>query len=198
MNYGRLKNMPLLGDAYRATIMPRAKRKIDLILPQLEGSPKILDIGSGNCGVVKGLIDNGLDTTASDIRDLSFFRDIKPVIIENDKLPFEEGAFDLVMILTVLHHVPKTRQINLLREAKRVGNRVLVLEDVYSNSTQRAITYFMDSLVNLEFVGHPHSNRSTQEWEVLFKEMGFEIQSKAKNTVLGYFDQVLFSLNSMP
>lgn len=194
MKYVELRDIPILGAAYKLSIKPRAVKKINLINPEINQRGSVLDIGSGNCGVVKVLLENGLDVTASDIRNLSFYPEVKPIIFRENKLPFGDKSFDTVMLLTVLHHVNQDEQISLLKEARRLGNKILVMEDVYSSPLQRRLTFFMDSLVNWEFVGHPHSNRSKEEWRQLFHDLGFSIENEIPSKVIGFFDQVIFVL----
>jgi SAM-dependent methyltransferase len=198
MNYKKLQKVPLLGWMYSLSIMPRARKKVNVLKPLLSPKDKILDIGSGNGGLVLALRNLGYDVTASDVDDLSFYPEVNSVIFESPTLPFADKSFDVAMFVTVLHHAPASHHQDLLKEAKRVAKTVIVMEDVFNGTVQKHFTFLMDSLVNLEFVGHPHSNRSPREWEGLFKEMGFEIQSRAEKKVLGYFDQILFSLKSMP
>ncbi|CAJ1382568.1 unnamed protein product [Effrenium voratum] len=49
---------------------------------------------------------------------------------EGEDWPFEDGAFDVAVVAFVLHHVPLEARRSLLREARRVARKVLVLEDL--------------------------------------------------------------------
>lgn len=196
MNYKKLQKIPLLGSLYGKTILPRAQKKITLILPLLPQASSILDVGSGNCGLVKLLRAEGLSVVASDVRDLSYFPEIKPHIINSPTLPFEDNDFDVVTMITVLHHAPAVHHLPLLKEAARIGKRILIMEDVYSNPIQKHLTFWMDSLVNMEFLGHPHSNRNIGGWKKLFTELGLEIEVEKQIKTLGIFDQVIFRLRA--
>jgi hypothetical protein len=70
-------------------------------------------------------------------------------------------------LITVLHHVPSIVHAPFVLEATRVlkpGGRLLILEDVYRGAFERRLTQLMDSVMNIEFAGHPHANRCLTEW----------------------------------
>ena len=96
------------------------------------------------------------------------------------------------MIITVLHHTTDHKKI--ISEASRVADQLIIMEDVYTNPIQKYATYFMDSLVNLEFKGHPHSNRDEAGWEQLFKELNLEVIDKQIHHTLVIFRQVTYLL----
>jgi len=157
------------------------------------GKEPILDIGSGNAGVVKLLRNNGLQVTALDVKNKSRFPEIRPLIYDGKKLPFEDQNFPTVMLLTVLHHCDNPEKV--VSEAARVCNdTLLIMEDIYENSLQKALTHFSDSLVNWEFKGHPHSNKSDREWQSLFKKNGLIIDSIIYYHLALVFKQVLYIL----
>ena len=117
----------------------------------------MLDIGSGNGGLVWLLRQGGYSVTASDVANKSRIPSVQPILLGAGALPFPSESFDTVLLITVLHHTrdPET----LLREALRVTrNKLIILEDVYNNALQKHITYWADSLVNHEWRHHPHSN----------------------------------------
>ena len=68
----------------------------------------------------------------------------------------------------------------------------IIIEDIYSNLVQKYLTFFTDSLVNLEFRGHPHSNKSVRDWNKLFNELSLKIIHEEINQVYGLFNQALF------
>jgi SAM-dependent methyltransferase len=131
----------------------RAKGIVGKIQPSLDKGDTILDIGSGTGNVCEILSKRGYKITPLDVRDLSFVDSVRPVIYDGNKIPFGDEKFDKSLILTVLHHAPEPEKI--LQEAKRVSRKIIIIEDVYSNSFHKWMTYFFDSLLNLEFVGHP-------------------------------------------
>ncbi|MDH5682420.1 MAG: SAM-dependent methyltransferase, partial [Spirochaetota bacterium] len=90
------------------------------------------------------------------------------------------------------HHTSDAR--NLLSQAQKVARRIIIMEDIYSNRFQRFITQHMDSLANLEFYGHPHSNRSDSEWRDLFSELGLQLTHVEYINTLYFFRQVVYVL----
>ena len=103
------------------------------------------------------------------------------------------GRFDISMLITVLHHCPQPEDV--FAEAVRVSkDKIFVLEDVYSNWLMKRFTWFMDSLMNLEFIGHPHTNKSEYEWEKLFDLHHLKLIYKKKVKILFIFTQVVYVL----
>ena len=87
--------------------------------------------------------------------------------------------------MTVLHHTldPET----LLDQAKRVARRIIVMEDVYSNVIQKYATFIMDSVVNFEFIGHPHANKSHSQWLEIFNKLELKIIKSESHSFWKFF-----------
>lgn len=151
----------------------RAKDMINKIKPFLNKNDAILDIGSGTCNVCEILFENRYKITPMDVQDLSFVNNIRPLIYNGNKIPYGDNQFDKTLILTVLHHTPSPE--NILKEAKRVSKKIIIIEDIYSNWLHKYITYFFDSLLNLEFIGHPHTNKSDKQWKKTFAKLGLKL-----------------------
>jgi hypothetical protein len=92
----------------------------------------------------------------------------------------------------MLHHT--TNAEALIREAGRVSDRVIIMEDIYENRFQQWITWFTDSLVNWEFYGHPHTNRTDAEWKELFERNGLKLEKVEYYRFLLLFRQVMYVL----
>lgn len=93
----------------------------------------------------------------------------------------------------MLHHT--TNAEGLIREAKRVSDRIIIMEDIYENPFQKYITWFTDSLVNWEFFGHPHTNRTDSEWRELFEQNGLVVEKVEYYRFLLFFKQVTYALS---
>ena len=132
--------------------------------------------------------------TTVDVIDKSLFPEVHPTVIDGRSLPFEDGHFRCVLLITVLHHTRSQEQ--LLREAARVGEEVVVMEDVYTDRVQRLFTYVFDSLINLEFLDHPRTNRDEAGWERCFVELGLRVARKDVARTLLVFRQVTYTLRS--
>jgi ubiquinone/menaquinone biosynthesis C-methylase UbiE len=140
---------------------------------------RILDIGSGGGHVAHELKALGYHITTLDIKNKSYFDDVRPVTYDGRTIPFPDDHFDVSLLLTVLHHTEDP--ISILAEAKRVSKKIIIIEDLHKNVTQKYLTFIMDSVLNREFFGHPHSNKTKAEWESSFKEMGLTILDEKTN-----------------
>jgi ubiquinone/menaquinone biosynthesis C-methylase UbiE len=166
----RLRGNDLLRHAVYRLGRTRAQRLVDQVEPYLSRTDRILDLGCGTCNVAEVLTERGYGpSTLLDVEDFSFVESLKPELYDGSVIPHEAERFDVVLLITVLHHTPAPEQ--LLREAARVAKRVIVVEDVYSSFAGMLSTKLMDSVSNLEFVGHPHSNKSDQAWKRCFSEL---------------------------
>ena len=172
--------------------IPRSADMISRFESFLKKGDEILDIGSGTCSVCEILSNRGYKVTPLDVKDLSFRKNIKPIIYDGDKIPFGDNKFDVALILTVLHHTPDPKKI--LKEAKRVSKKIVIIEDIYSNWLHKHITYFFDSLLNLEFKDHPHTNKSDEEWKRVFKEVGLKLVSVKYNYSFVVFKHATYCL----
>ena len=171
------------------------KRRRDIlekISPLLKKSDNILDIGTGIGDVCNELIKIGHTITPVDVKNSSLFENIKPVIYSGERLPFEDKKFDVSLLLTVLHHIKDP--VAALKEAARVSKRVIVMEDTYDNALQKYITFAMDSATNLEFFGHPHTNKTKSEWEKIFDELGLKILSEDVRNYCAFFTSATYHL----
>jgi ubiquinone/menaquinone biosynthesis C-methylase UbiE len=152
---------------------PRVQDILRKIVPHLHKKYKILDIGSGSCEVAKSLRDAGYDVTPLDIVNKSFYPDFFPTLYDGKHLPFADNSFDIVLLITVLHHTKQP--VEILREAARVAPRIIVMEDLYRGMFQKYMTFAMDSVTNREFFGHPHTNMTREQWEKVFQNLNLKI-----------------------
>ncbi len=168
----------------------RAKDMINEIQPYLKKKDLILDIGSGSCNVCENLLNRGYKINPIDVEDLSFVDNLKAVIYDGEKIPFNDNNFDKALILTVLHHTTEPEKI--LKEAKRVSKKIIIIEDIYDNWFHQYLTYFFDSLLNLEFSGHPHTNKNDEQWKQTFKKLGLKIIAVKYNYLFVVFKQATY------
>jgi ubiquinone/menaquinone biosynthesis C-methylase UbiE len=166
--------------------------KTGRFLPFLTEDDKILDIGAGGCLVARGLIEHGFQVTALDITDLSYFPEIRPVLYDGEKMPFPDNAFDVALLLTVLHHTADPDQV--LKEATRVARRIIVVEDIYRNPFQKYLTLATDTVVNWGFSEMHYSNRDDSGWRACFQEMKLDLKEARYDTVLAFFLQATYFL----
>ena len=160
----------------------------------LQNRGNILDVGCGNGAFVLQCRQAGMNVETIDIRNKSAFVSVTPVLYDGKKLPFQDKAFESVMFITVLHHTLFPEE--LIKEAMRIGERLVILEDVYENKWQKHLTWWVDSLVNLEFKGHPHTNKTDVAWLSCFQEMGLQLEEHRKYNFLVFFKQTLYCLKT--
>ncbi len=106
------------------------------------------------------------------------------VLADGGQLPFLSASLDAALLVTVLHHVPKALHARFLNESARVlkpGGTLIVMEDTFHGAIEREVTKFSDSVMNGEFAGHPHANRTLTEWVDLMTQAGFHVQQHAEH-----------------
>lgn len=174
--------------------LKRAQVKEKRLLPYLTKGETILEVGAGNGALTKLLEGCGMNMTSLDIEDKSIFNSVDVKVYNGNRFPFADKQFDSCQLITMLHHT--TNAAALLTEAKRVSRKVIVMEDVYESVLQKYLTWFTDSVVNWEFYGHPHTNKTDQEWRALFNELNFKVQATESYRFLVFFKQVTYVLET--
>ena len=170
----------------------RVKAVMNKILPYLKSDSTVVDIGSGNCKISKELQNRGFVVKPVDIKNKSEFKNIIPVVYDGKTLLFSDNTFDVALLITVLHHTKNP--IQLLKEAKRVAKTIILMEDTYKGRLQKYLTFIMDSLVNLEFIGHPHTNKTVSKWEEIFKELNLRVVDRNTHNFWIFFTSATFFL----
>jgi SAM-dependent methyltransferase len=86
------------------------------------GTATVLDVGGAPIGTLAGFLPQH-DVVVSDLQVPGRWHDPAPDLIVADgaELPFADGAFDVVVCLDTLEHVPVGRRSDLLHEALRVS-----------------------------------------------------------------------------
>ncbi len=139
----------------------------------IESSRLILNIGAGVCLLDKELIEEGKKVESLDIKNMSLTDVVIPKIFDGRNLRYKDNQFELGLLVFVLHHASDPE--GLLEEAMRVSKKVLLAEDIYGSWVKRYWTYLLDSVGNLEFFGHPHSNKSDEDWKKVFAKRGYKL-----------------------
>lgn len=172
-----------------------ARNKYKRFESLLEPGMTLLDIGSGYGTVTELLRGKGFETVALDVQDQSIRPDLKPQIVEDSSsLSFAENAYDVALLLTVLHHTHEP--VDILKETARVAKTVIVIEDVYRNRVQQYLTYFFDSLFNLEFSGHPHSNKTRDAWQTACEREELQFRLIRSDRFLLFFRQETYQITA--
>ena len=180
-NLGPVKSLILA--AWRWDALNKKKRFEQVLNP----NSHILDIGAGYGMVTQAMTADGHRTLAVDVSNQSVLPSTRPVIYNGRELPFMDQVFDYGLLLTVLHHTPEPEQV--LAEAARVCQSVIVIEDVYRNPFQKRLTHFFDSLFNFEFKGHPHTNKDRKGWQQACEKLGLSLKVIKSDRFLLFFRQ---------
>ena len=171
-----------------------ARQKFKRLEPWLNRQDLVLELGSGLGTIAHYFQLQGFKIVPLDIQNFSLFSQVNPIIYEGQKIPFENKTFSRVLLLTVLHHTIDV--VSVLCEAKRVGKKIIIIEDIYDNKLQQYLTYTVDSLINFEFLEHPHNNRTDEEWQNLFKRLELKLIYTENYSFLFLFKQVIYVLET--
>lgn len=171
----------------------RARDIVADIESHISRGARVLDIGAGGCQVAALLRARGVDVTAVDIHDVSCEPTIVPIIVDGETLPFGDDTFDVALLITMLHHTSAPDRV--LAEASRVAKRLVIQEDVHMSVAQKYATMAMDSVINLEFFGHPHTNRSDVEWRAAFSRLGLRVVAATQRPFWKLFRSATYALD---
>jgi len=150
----------------------------------IEKGDKILDLGCGSGIVAKNFRDFfKAEILGVDIKD----NRIIPIpfkIIDGQSLPFKDLIFDVVLISYVLHHSkdPET----LLKEAKRVGKKIIIFEDLPEGFFSELKCSFHQASYNAFFQKEKQkfNFKSKKEWQELFKRLGLKIIAQKQPSLI--------------
>ena len=184
---------PLLGQAIFSLWKVDARRKLGWIKDWIKPGDTLVDIGSGPGSTLNVMRGAGYHIEGLDIRDSAYRPDLKARLYPGDIFPYADQQFDTALLLTMLHHTPEPETI--ISEAVRCAKRVIIIEDVYDNAFQAWYTKRTDSLTNLEFIGHPHSNRSHIEWLETFETMDLTLRYSKVHPLALIYQQVVYVLD---
>lgn len=167
--------MPTLIDNFHQQYVygRRVRVLADHLISALAPHSNVLDIGTGD-----GLIASRIQTLRPDLKvtgaDILVRRRTEIPVVEFDggRLPFDDGAFDIAMLIDVLHHTDDP--LILLREAARVARQAIVVKDhVLKGVMAGATLRFMDWIGNARHgVALPYNYWSQEQWNQAFGSLG--------------------------
>ncbi len=152
----------------------RAKPIGDAILPLFKRKQAVLDIGCYD-GVLSQYLSEKLNLKVEGV-DIKLPKNvhIKAKIYNGVKLPFKDKQFDCAMLVDVLHH--SENLLELLKEARRVSKKAVVVKDLYAeNSLDFAANIMFDLAGVLVGMKLPHKYPSKKEWANIAKSAGFKV-----------------------
>ena len=181
---------PVLGPLIFSIWRADARRKLELASPWVSPQDRLLEVGSGPGSVLFEFRRAGFQIDAIDVTDTSYSASLRPDLYDGEQMPYLKDDYDTALLLTVLHHTSEPDDI--LLETARVARRVIILEDIYDGAWQRKYTKVADSITNLEFFGHPHSNRSDDEWRQSFARLNLKLLHAEVHPFAAFFKQALY------
>jgi len=166
--------MSLVNRFLRWVDEKRADNVVGILKPHVQGAT--LDVGCWNGDVAKRLGHD--DIIGIDIADPP-----QPQIevrrFDGSAIPFKDKQFDTVLCCTALHHVED--QEALLEEMKRVGKRLVILEDGFTHLFDKLSVILLHA-IGSRLVGMPYrisGFRTDKQWQDLFVKHGFTIEQTA-------------------
>jgi len=139
----------------------------------LRPGARILDVGCGKAfllyeftQVVEGADVHGLDVSAYALEHAK--EEVRPNLVEGraDRLPFDDGSFDLVVSINTLHNLYNYELHEALREIERVGRGArYVTVEAYRNEREKVNLLYWQ-LTCRAFM-------TPAEWEWTFARAGY-------------------------
>jgi ubiquinone/menaquinone biosynthesis C-methylase UbiE len=142
-------------------------------LPQ---GARVLDIGCGDGHLGHLIAELRPDITLEGVEILVRPDCQIPVVpFDGSSLPFDDGAFDVTMLIDVLHHTTQPR--GLLKEARRVrSNKVLLKDHTLTGLFAHQTLRFMDKVGNQRHgVTLPYNYMTKAEWEEVFQSLRLRV-----------------------
>jgi len=165
--------MSLLGAAHGRLVHSRRVRALaDAIAPLCEPGWSVLDVGCGDGRLAALLAERvpGLALRGYDVR-VREGTGLPVAAFDGRALPEPDGAADAVLLIDTLHHAADP--MALLREARRVARRALIVKD---HRTARPLAW--TTLAVMDWVGNrhhgvalPHHYWSERDWEAAWREL---------------------------
>ena len=166
--------MRLLADLHGTLVFDRRTRvlseRLAALLPE---TARVLDVGCGD-----GLIDHLIAERRPDVTITGVDLILRPEThipvtqFDGKRIPFDDGAFDVVMFVDVLHHTEDPEI--LLAEARRVASRAVVLKDHTRDGLLAGPTLrFMDWVGNAPHgIPLPYNYWPERRWREAFAGLG--------------------------
>jgi len=170
-----------IADGYALPVFLRENEIGGRLAPYLEPGMEVLDLGAGTGQIARWLVRRtGIRPTLADVVDYGNRVRGLPFIQMTDPLnvPADDGAFDTVIMLFVLHHIDLwDDQERLVAEAARVARRrLLLIEDTPTSRVDRWFNVAWDWMLNLRHgVPTPFTFRSPEGWREAFERTGLRV-----------------------
>ena len=169
--------MNLIEHIHGNYVLNRRVRVLSHHLAQLfPPNARVLDVGCGDGFITHLIQQQRPDLTVQGIDILVRDQTHIPVTaFDGQVIPYEDGSFDLVMCIDMLHHTENP--MVLLKEATRVARHGIVIKDHTRNGLLAGPTLrFMDQVGNERHgVVLPFNYWSQQQWLTAFEQLSLSI-----------------------
>lgn len=139
----------------------------------------VLDVGGGTGIVAQTVKDLFPVERVVSIDVASRFApglDIETRTFDGAMLPFGDGEFDSILLCNVLHHVPESVRVRLLKECGRVARTAYVKDHLAESALDRLRLAILDIAGNAPFGGMTQATYiSRRDWLTLADQAGFRI-----------------------
>jgi len=135
----------------------------------------MLDVGCGDGTISKIMQDNNPALEISGIDIMARPNSAIPVsLYDGEQIPYNDGSYDAVMFIDVLHHVKQIKK--MLEEAKRVSSKYILIKDhLYKTGFDFRVLKFMDRVGNKPYgVALEYNYLKAEEWNAVFRKLGLK------------------------
>jgi len=169
--------MSLLDTIHGGYVFKRRVRVLSTQLAEmLPRQARVLDIGCGDGLIARLVMEQRPDLELEGIDILVRPRTHVPVTaFDGERVPHADGSFDAVMFVDVLHHT--NDPMILLREARRVARRAIIIKDHCQDGwLARPTLRFMDWVGNARHgVALPYNYWPDRRWQQAFEELNLRV-----------------------
>ena len=157
----------------------RMTRLKELIIPLLDNSKVIMDLGCGDGKIDSYILEERKDLSIQGIDVLVRPETFIPVKEYDGKtIPYESGCFDTVIAIDVLHHTDDP--LSIMKEMTRVTSKYILIKDhvrwgYLSYLKLRAMDYIGNAHYHVQL---PYNYQKEEQWNYMYNVCGLHVLKK--------------------